>query len=232
MDKTKLNKSHSRGLDMSVNTDDLLITNFVYALYDETNAWKSKGFKENKNFASYLWDAPNEYIIMTREPVKLIEYGKERLIGGEIVDVCPFLATYGMDGPGYFGFKVKVQNEVVWIVVCIFGAETYMILDNKVFYAGNQYKDNFNPWHFTIEKFNKSFKKELLEYKIQDFSIDNEYMTLLVEKDGIRRLIEVCKNDKRLSPISDGSGRKNAFDAGKMSDFLIIIYDGSNLFVE
>lgn len=232
MDKTKLNKNHSRGLNMSVNTDDLLITNFVYALQDETNVWKSLGFKENKNFASYLWDYPNEYIIMTREPVKLIEYGKERLIGGEIVDVCPFLGTYGMGGPGYFGFKIKMQNEIVWLVVCILGAEAYMLLDDRVFYAETRYKDVFNPWYFTLEKFNKSFKKKLLKYKIVDFSFHNEHMTLHVEKDSIRRLIELCNNDERLSLMSDGSGRKNAFDAGNISDFLMVIYDGTNIFVE
>lgn len=50
---------------------------------------------------------------MTREPINIIEFGKERLIGCEIIDLC---RSYGMGGPGYFGFKIQLYNDFMLYV--------------------------------------------------------------------------------------------------------------------
>lgn len=89
----------------SINTNTSLnnLINYVYVSPDKTDEWKSRGFEENKIFASKLWDEPEEFLVMTREPINIIEFGKDRLIGCEIIDLCPFIGSYGMGGPGYFG---------------------------------------------------------------------------------------------------------------------------------
>lgn len=209
------------------------LINYVYVLKDNTDdEWKSRGFDENKLFASELWDEPDEYVIMTREPINLIEFGKENLLGSEIIDICPFLGSYGMGGPGYFGFKVKVQEEFMWLVVCICNADCYMLLDDRVFYAGKQYKKNYNPWYSTLNQFNKLFQKELLNFKIINLKVSDESVTLALEKEGVNRQVNILKNDKKLPPMGSGIERMDAFIVGRLSDYLMVIYDNTNLFSE
>ncbi|MGD9678330.1 MAG: hypothetical protein AB7V16_08305 [Vulcanibacillus sp.] len=208
------------------------LINYAYVLPDKTDEWKSKGFEENKIFASELWDEPTEYVVMTREPISLIKFGEERLIGCEIIDLCPFLGSYGMGGPGYFGFKFKVQNDFMWLVVCIWNAEGYMMLDDRVLCTANQYKRDYNPWYSSFNQFNKLFKKELLNYKINNITISDESMTLDLERECINRQVKVFKNDKRLPPMGSDIVRIDAFNVGTLSDYMMVIYNHTNLFVE
>jgi|LSQX01.1.fsa_nt_gb hypothetical protein len=212
------------------NTLNKLI-NYVYVSLDKTDEWKFRGFKEDKIFALGLWDEPGEYIVMTREPIRLIEFGMEHLIGCEIIDLCPFIGSYGMGGPGYFGFKVKVQNNFMWLVVCIWNAEGYMMLDDRVFCTAKHYKKDYNPWYSSINQFNKLFKKELLNYKIINLRVRDESMTLALEKEGVNRQVIILKNDKTLPPMESGNERIGAFSVGCMSDYIMVIYDETNLFV-
>lgn len=208
------------------------LINYTYASPNEIDEWKIKGFNVDKHFASELWDEQGEYVVMSRKPVSFIEYGSEYLLGCEIIDLCPFLGSYGMGGPGYFGFKIKAKDKDIWLVVCIWNADGYMLLDDRVFCVNKQYKKEFKPWYSTLNDFNKSFKKELLEYKIKKLIVNDEKMMLFVEKEGRTRQVNVFKNDNRLSPMGSGIERLNAFDVGSMSDYLMIIYDNTNLFVE
>ena len=50
------------------------LINYVYVSPDKTDEWKSKGFKEDKLFALGLWDKPGEYVVMTHEPISIIEF--------------------------------------------------------------------------------------------------------------------------------------------------------------
>lgn len=208
------------------------LINYVYVSPNKTDEWKSRGFKENKHFASGLWYEPGEYEIMTREPINLIEYGTENLLGSEIIDLCPYLGSYGMGGPGYFGFKIKVQKEFRWLVVCLWNADGYMMLDDRVFCAANQYKKDYNPWYSSLNQFNKLFKKDLSNYKIINMKVSDESVTLALEKEGVNRQINIFKNDKRLPPMGSGIERIDTFNVGCMSDYMMVIYDCTNLFVE
>lgn len=216
----------------STNTSSNKLINYVYVSPDKTDEWKSRGFEENKPFASGLWDEPGEYVIMTREPINLIEFGTENLSGSEITDLCPFLGSYGMGGPGYFGFKVKVQKEFMWLVVCLWNADGYMMLDDRVFCDANQYKKNYNPWYGSLNQLNKLFKKELSNYKIINLKVSDESVTLVLEKEGVNRQVNILKNDKRLPTMGSGIERTDAFNVGCMSDYMMVIYDCTNLFVE
>ena len=208
------------------------LINFVYVTPDKTFAWQSRGYEENKLFESELWDEPCEYVVMTCKPISLIEFGIERLIGCEIIDLCTFLGSYGMGGPGYFGFKIKVQDDFMWLVVCIWNADGYMMLDDRVFCSAEQYKIDFNSWYSSSNQFNKLFIKELLNYKIINLKVSDAHMMLFLEKDGVTRQVNVFKNDKKLPPMGSGIERIDAFNVGCMKDYLMIIYDDTNLFVE
>lgn len=218
----------------NANTNNLSnnLINYLYVSPDKIDEWKSRGFEENKLFALGLWDEPGEYVVMTRDPLSLKEYGIERFIGCKIIDLCPFIGSYGMGGPGYFGFKLKVQDDFMWLVVCIWNADGYMMLDDRVFCAANQYKIDFNPWYSSLNQFNKLFLKELLNYKIINLKISDAHMMLVLEKEGVIRQVNVFKNDKKLPPMGSGIERINAFNVSTMSDYIVVIYDDTNLFVE
>lgn len=209
------------------------IINYAYVSVEDINKWKSIGFKEDSSFAMVLWDAPveDENVVMIREPIKIEEYGIERLLGNEIIDICPYLGSYGMGGPGYFGFKINVGDDEMWIVVCIWGSDEYMILDDRVFHSTIQFKKDFCPWYNSYEAFNKYFKNELLYYKIKSILLNDGCMTMVVEKEGKIRHIKLFKNNKSLPPMGSGKERVNAFDGGVMKDYLMVIPACSNLFL-
>ena len=118
---------------------------------------------------------------MTCEPITLKEFGIERILGSEIIDMCSYIGTYGMGGAGYFGFKIKIDNEEMWIVVCIWNADGYMLLDERVFHSPKQYIKDYNPWYSSDKYFNNYFKLELCKSKIKSLIINEYDMDIFIE---------------------------------------------------
>jgi hypothetical protein len=205
--------------------------NYAYVKHEDVDEWKLKGFKENLSFSSELWDNPDQFVVMTREPITMKEFGIERIIGSEIVDICSYIGTYGMGGAGYFGFKIKINNEEMWIVVCIWNADGYMLLDDKVFYSPEQYIKNHNPWYSSDKYFNNHFKYELCKSKIQKLIINEYDMAILVELGDKIRHIKICNNDNKLAPTGNGFKREDAFNDGNIIDYIVVIPDHSNIFI-
>ena len=73
-----------------------------------------------------------------------------------------------------------MQNDFIWLVLCICNAEGYMMLDGRVFCAANQYKKNYNPWYSSLNNLINHLKKS---FKIQDHNliVSDESMTFVLE---------------------------------------------------
>lgn len=168
---------------------------------------------------------------MTREPLTLTGFGIDRILGSEIIDICSYIGTYGMGGAGYFGFIIKINNEKKWIVVCIWNAEGYMLLDDKVFHSPKQYINDYNPWYSSDKYFNNYFKLELCKSKIKKLIINEYDMGTVVELGEKTRHIKICRNDIKLAPTGSGSKKGDAFNDDYIIDNIVVIPDQSNIFI-
>lgn len=52
----------------------------------------------------------------------------EQVVGKRVDEVCPYVGTYGMGGPGFFGLRLGEE----WLVVSIWGAGEWILVDDRL----------------------------------------------------------------------------------------------------
>jgi hypothetical protein len=163
-----------------------------------------------------------------RLPLLVKKGGVKRVIGRKILETCRYLGSYGMGGPGFFGFKLEKKDRYPeeWIVLTIWGADEWLLLDGKWLDCHSD--------HFSAEKCyfteNKSRFSEAADQvsevfdglTIADFKLYNKsFMMILQDETRIHKL-EFPSDLTRLSPHGDGDPRK--WFNEKLSSGLIVSF--------
>jgi hypothetical protein len=68
-----------------------------------------------------------------RIPLLSKKGGVKRVVGREIFETSRYLGSYGMGGPGFFGFRLgkKGRYPEEWLVLTIWGADNWLLIDKK-----------------------------------------------------------------------------------------------------
>ena len=116
---------------------------------------------------------------------ELINFSPEQvipavIIGQTVLEICPYLGTYGMGGPGFFGLRV----EIGWLVIAIWGASEWMTAKGRN--IGDSFHDNYGrgkPWlaDWQPEEERDELSKNLLGQKITNFEVAQKSLCILFE---------------------------------------------------
>lgn len=149
-----------------------------------------------------------------RIPTLAEKGGVKRVVGRTIIDCCKYLGSYGMGGPGFFGFKLKAKSywPEEWLVLTMWSAAEWLLLDglwlepsfdhfdaDKAFFK--EHKTNFS-------EADKQVKTTFTGLTIAEFKLHRKsfYMTL---QDGTRiHKLELPSDLKRLPPHGNDTERK------------------------
>lgn len=123
------------------------------------------------------------------------------VVGRTIDDLVPYLGTYGMGGPGFFGFRLDTQ----WLVVAIWGAGDWMFADDRlVTDAFHEERGRPVPW---IGEHGDELSPKVVGTTIRSLRVER-WSFELVTGDGVRFAITESAEGR---PILEGSKEPRAF---------------------
>jgi hypothetical protein len=173
--------------------------------------------------------------IIAGRPQTLAERGSSFPIGARVVGFHSHLGTYGMGGPGFFGLLLAPRGEVEereYLVAAVWGAEEYLLLDERVIGCHPNYYASYRPW--TRDQPGGGDAKEgeeeggadeleavLVGATIVAAAIEDDRLRLSLVQSGTEHVLEFVKQDPRQPPLSHGQPRKAAFTAGPIADFVV-----------
>lgn len=213
----------------------LVNENFVVAERSDKKLWEARGFKRVWRYPLFRYTPNFRQVIMLGKPDTLKEFGTDKLKNTVITDICRFLGTYGMGGPGFFGFKLEGEFETRWLVFCIWSAGEHILLDDRVLECYPTFNTIYKPWI----KDGKGIKNP--EQPLRDCVIgsvinsivleDNSIEIHITDKNGVIHTISSFdKSDK--FPEQGGTKKKRcSYTKGVMGDYWLVIYDKTGLAV-
>lgn len=171
--------------------------------------------------------------IIAGRPHSLAERSASSLIGARVEGFHSSLGTYGMGGPGFFGFLLAPHGEVgerEYLVAAIWGAEEYLFLDGRVIGCSPKYYASHRPWIRDEPRGGEAREGErgageleavLVGATIGAVDIENDRLSISLVQGGIEHVLEVVKQDPRQPPQGRGQPRKAAFNAGSIADYIV-----------
>lgn len=208
--------------------------NFVVVNRKDIKLWKNRGFERIKRYPIFLYRPKLSEVVMLSKPLNINQFGIDSLKNSKIVDICTYLGTYGMGGPGFVGFKLQGYFGIRWLVYCIWSAGESILVDNRIMQCHPKYNEKYHPY-IDIQKGESSLKdfKELINgWQIKDLILDDTNITItLLDNLKHEHTIFTAQFCNKF-PEQGGTGKKRkSFENGKMSDYWLVIYDGSHLSV-
>lgn len=135
-------------------------------------------------------------------PRTLREYGIERIVGRRIQEYCNHLGSYGMGGPGFAGFRLG-ETEFLpeeWLVLTLWGADGWLLLDGRWVAAHPNQYDNQRPLMSEFDPTWDDFTPQVLGAVIANAQVGDEETVIELYRDCGRRLrLEVPSDPSRLS---------------------------------
>jgi len=128
------------------------------------------------------------------------------IIGQTILELSPYVGTYGMGGPGFFGLRL----EDGWLVIAIWGASEWMTAMGRN--IGDAFHDNYGrrkPWiaDWRPEEEDDELSKNLLGRQITNFEISQKSLCIMLESE----FDITIKEDGKTRPILEGSKQPRSF---------------------
>ncbi len=127
----------------------------------------------------------------------------EDVIGRSVAEVCTFVGTYGMGGPGFFGLRLGDE----WLVVSIWGASEWMHVNGRLV------QDHFGPQYGRrdawISEDRDDLSPRLVGSAINGMDIREHSFEVLFSNGDVLRIEEAHEG----RPILEGSKEPRAFAA-------------------
>ena len=212
----------------------LVKENYTVCKLSDIPLWESRGFSRIRKYPIFRYSPKPSEAIMLSRPQNVSEFGTEKLIGCPVYDMSPYLGTYGMGGPGFFGIGFDCGGVKMRLVFCIWSAAEHMLLDDRVIQCYPDFAEKYRPW---TDPYDQAGSLERLKDSvfgnaiIRDIKLSAHSFGLTLEKDGEKHILFTEKYSERF-PEQGGTGKKrNSYDKGEMKDCWLVIYDGTELCV-
>jgi hypothetical protein len=125
----------------------------------------------------------------------------DMVVGRTVEEICTFVGSYGMGGPGFFGLRLGSE----WLVIAIWGAASWVHVDGRivqdVFWDRNEWP---LPW---ITREGNELSKELVGQPITSFKVAKH--SLIIEISG--RTLSISESPEG-RPIFEGSKQPRSFE--------------------
>lgn len=169
----------------------------------------------------------NEILVFNR-PLFLRDISFDRLVGVRIKGISTHLGTYGMGGPGFFGLLLDNSDFLTYTV---WGAGTYVIVDNRVVECNTNLYNKTKPW---VSNYGDNLTWDDLTAHITGSTINSivlrsDSCELTLKKAVNTITLRFVKNDSRL-PRSVGR-KRNAYKKGVIADYLVFQNKNGTLIV-
>lgn len=136
--------------------------------------------------------------------------GVKRVIGRNISDVSCYLGSYGMGGPGFFGFKLAKEGRYPseWLVLTLWSADNWLLLNNKWLRCHPHFFVNGKCFFHESGEYFSDISKRVYNYffglTIEKFFLRNRSFKMVMDS----TVLELPYNLSLLPPHGDGSLRK------------------------
>jgi hypothetical protein len=161
-----------------------------------------------------------------RKPRLAADVPKAVYLGSMIVDSSACLGSYGMGGPGFFGFKCRKGLRSFWIVVVLWGAAEWLTLDGKLLESGlleNERKLYENRGIIPFETAHGGSLESI------DFAADCVTMTL--RKADATHILELRRDGTTVPPWRV-TGEKKVLPGNELLEDAIVISCRARLWLE
>jgi hypothetical protein len=145
-----------------------------------------------------------------RIPLLIKKGGPKRIIGRKIIETSRFLGSYGMGGPGFFGFKLEKKSRYPeeWIVLTLWAAIEWLLLDGKWLGCSDEYFDKSKCFFETSPSY-FSEMQDLIQtpfngFTITDFTVKNKSFKMKISN----HILELPTDLSKLPPYGNGDRRK------------------------
>ncbi len=138
---------------------------------------------------------------------ELIDFEPKQLCSADVVGrrvdkIVPYAGTYGMGGPGFFGFKIGED----WLIIALWGAADWLQVDGRRVGDGFYETDGSpKPW---ISKEEDELSSQLVGRVIMSVEIARTSMKIIFDN----KMVLSIEEDSRLRPTLAGSRRPRAFE--------------------
>ena len=160
--------------------------------------------------ADFYGDAGETNIIECAEgspegppPLTLATTGVERIVTRAILAWHPHKGTYGMGGPGFYGFSLEQTSRFAqeWLVLRLWCAGRWLLLDDTWVEAPREQHGDQRPL-FSSESGHvgwDNFSPKVVGSHIAEVDIKKSSSRLVLQKGSEVHVLEVPKDMKRLS---------------------------------
>jgi hypothetical protein len=128
----------------------------------------------------------------------------EAVIGRTVEEICPYVGTYGMGGPGFFGLRLGLE----WLVIAVWGAGEWMVSQGRC--VEDSFHDNRpRPW---LAGESDELSVELVGQRIRSINVrrhslrivfENEVDLTIEETSDHRPLFEGTKEPRQFTDDDD-----------------------------
>ena len=207
----------------------LVKENFAVVKRKDKKMWKARGFKRKFYYPLFGYMPNFSEIIMLGTPLRIADFGVENLENSRIIDICNCCGTYGMGGPGFFGFKVQGDYGIRWLTYCIWAAGEHILFDDTVLECHSEYKKKYHPMITTGESFER-FKKMLTDMSITKVVLSKDSVEFIVtDSDKHVHSIKSYKYSEAFPERGGTHKKRNSYDTGEMKDYWLVTYDDTEL---
>lgn len=148
--------------------------------------------------------------MLEEAPVTLRNYNIDLLKGCTIVEWSCHLGSYGMGGPGFFGIRLSGDDFDAWLVLTLWSAGEWLLLDKQWIQANPNYYDKQKPLYtnFSGEEQCDAVTDTLVGCTLIDIVIEDTFSTLVLQKgkSGIHHL-QIPQDTTVLPPYGSGKQR-------------------------
>lgn len=201
--------------------------NFVCIDKKDRQLWVERGFEECQDFPSFFALHEGKETVMLGVPKTIVEFGIDNFIGAKVLEVSTHLGTYGMGGPGFFGLLCETRSGDFWLTMAVWAASEYIFIDERIVECHPKYDKQYNPWHTETS--------DIVDFMLKGATIKNltlsetECRISLKTSNCIEHEMLICKFNENQPPMGNGDARKNAFEEGILSDYLLVTYKDTDL---
>ncbi len=183
--------------------------------------YQTVGLADGDEDAALLYgelDKTKETLVFNR-PIALNNMSVDCLENQKITGFSNHLGSYGMGGPGFFGLLLSNQQ---YLVFAVWGAGSYVLLNQRVVECHPDLYDEHRPWlsNFGGDLTWDELSYALLDATIQDVCLSEHELALTLERDGEVCLMQFCQQNLVL-PVGK-QGLSAAYDHGEMADYVVL----------
>jgi len=109
-----------------------------------------------------------------------------------------------------------------WLVMAVWAADQYILMNDRVVGSHPKYEEQCNAWCLEGDGVVDSILRGTI---IKSIALsETECNIVFITNDDNEYRMLMCKFNEKLSPMENDEPRKNAFEEGVLSDYLLVTY--------